>query len=105
MWCVVGRPETETLALGPHEETALGYHHVTWLDGEPWVCSPDLIEFCDPETGEPLVNTYLELGQRVAVVGRRRRDLFDSAAGLETLGPRHFGFEVEFRPIELLVPA
>ena len=81
-------------------------NHVSWLDGEPWVCSPDLIEFCDPATGEPLVNTYLELGQRVSVVGRRRRDLFDSPAGLATLGPRHFGFDtVEFRPIEALVAA
>jgi DUF917 family protein len=78
-------------------------NHVTWLDGEPWVASPDLIEFCDPTTGEPLVNTYLELGQDIAVVGRRRRDQFDSPAGLDTLGPRHFGFEVEFRGIEELV--
>jgi uncharacterized protein len=80
-------------------------NHVSWLDGEPWVCSPDLIEFCDATTAEPLVNTYLELGQRVAVVGRRRRDLFDSPAGLDTLGPRHFGFELEFQPIEGLVTA
>ena len=43
---------------------------MSWLDGEPWVASPDLIEFCDPDTAEPLVNTYLELGQEIAV----RRD-------------------------------
>ncbi len=80
-------------------------NHVTWLDGQPWVASPDLIEVCDPETAEPLVNTYLELEQEVAVVGRRRRDQFDSPAGLETLGPRHFGFDLEFRGIEELVQA
>lgn len=79
-------------------------NHVSWLDGEPWVASPDLIEICDPETAEPLVNTYLELGQEVAVVGRRRRDQFDSPAGLDALGPRHFGFDLEFRGIEELVP-
>jgi DUF917 family protein len=79
-------------------------NHVSWLDGEPWVCSPDLIEFCDPTTGEPLVNTYLELGQEIAVVGRRRRDAFDSPAGLATLGPAHFGFDVPFRGIEELIP-
>jgi uncharacterized protein len=78
-------------------------NHVSWLDGEPWVASPDLIEFCDPSTGEPLVNTYLELGQEIAVVGRRRRDRFDSSAGIDTLGPRHFGFDVEFAGIETLV--
>src|SRR6202008_3238840 len=48
-------------------------NHVSWLDGGPWVASPDLIEFCDPQTAEPLVNTYLEMGQEIAVVGRRRR--------------------------------
>ncbi len=77
-------------------------NHVSWRDGEPWVMSPDLIEFCDPETAEPLVNTYLKLGQQVAVVGRRRRDQFDSPAGLETLGPRHFGFDLDFRGVEVL---
>jgi DUF917 family protein len=35
-------------------------NHVSWLDGEPWVASPDLIRFCDPATSEPLVNTYRE---------------------------------------------
>jgi DUF917 family protein len=78
-------------------------NHVSWLDGEPWVTSPDLIEFCDPRTAEPLVNTYLELDQEIAVVGRRRRDAFDSPAGLATLGPQHFGFDVPFRGIEALV--
>jgi uncharacterized protein len=78
-------------------------NHVSWLDGEPWVMSPDLIEFCDLVTGEPLVNTYVELGQEIAVVGRRRRDQFDSPAGLGALGPRHFGFDLEFRGIETLL--
>jgi DUF917 family protein len=78
-------------------------NHVSWLDGEPWVASPDLIEFCDPATGDPLVNTYLELGQEIAVVGRRRREQFDSEAGLAALGPRHFGFDLDFRGIETLV--
>lgn len=78
-------------------------NHVSWLDGEPWVASPDLIEFCDPRTGEPLVNTYLEIGQEIAVVGRRRRSQFDSPSGLDTLGPRHFGFDLDFVGIETLL--
>jgi DUF917 family protein len=78
-------------------------NHMSWLDGEPWVASPDLIEFCDPASAEPLVNTYLELGQEIAVVGRRRREQFDSPRGLATLGPRHFGFDHEFVGIETVV--
>jgi uncharacterized protein len=94
---------------GPYEGHTLrvwfkNENHLSWLDGEPYVCSPDLIEVCDGETGEPLVNTYLKEGNRIAVVGRRRRDHFDSEAGLATLGPVHFGWrDVPFTPIEKLV--
>lgn len=78
-------------------------NHVSWMDGEPYVCSPDLMEVCDAETAEPLVNTYLSEGDRIAVVGRRRRPQFDSEAGLSALGPVHFGWDVPFTPIETLV--
>jgi len=78
-------------------------NHLSWLDGVDHVASPDLIEVCDAETAEPLVNTYVNEGDRVAVVGARRRDVWDSEAGLATLGPAHFGWnEFGFRPIETL---
>ena len=77
-------------------------NHVSWLDGEPWVASPDLIEFCDAETAEPRVNTDLEMGQRARGCRMRRRDAFDSEAGLKVLGPQHFGFDLPFRGIEQL---
>ena len=61
------------------------------------------MEVCDPTTGEPLVNTYLEEGSEIAVVGARRRDVWDSQAGLATLGPAHFGWnDFTYRPIESL---
>ena len=76
-------------------------NHLSWLDGNEYVASPDLIEVCDATTGEPLVNTYLEEGSEIAVVGARRRDVWDSEAGLATLGPAHFGWnDFTFRPIE-----
>jgi DUF917 family protein len=78
-------------------------NHLSWLDGEDYVASPDLIEVCDAATGEPLVNTYLEIGDRIAVVAARRRDVWDSEAGLATLGPAHFGWQdFRYRPIESL---
>jgi DUF917 family protein len=78
-------------------------NHMSWLNGEPYVASPDILEVVDPQTGEPLSNTYLEKGQRIVVIGVRRRPQFDNQRGLEVLGPRHWGFDVEFRPIEKLV--
>jgi DUF917 family protein len=113
---VTGRQWKNTGYLeGTHEITGAGEfaghtltvwfkneNHVSWLDGAPYVTSPDLIEVCDGQTAEPLSNTYLAEGAQVAVVGRRRRDLYDGPRGLEVLGPRHFGFDIDFTPIETL---
>jgi DUF917 family protein len=78
-------------------------NHLSWLDGEPYAASPDIIEVVDSDSGEPLVNTSIEIGQRVAVVGVRRRPQFDGEDGQAVLGPRHWGFDIEFQPIETLV--
>lgn len=79
-------------------------NHLSWLDGEPYVASPDLLEVCDAQTAEPLVNTYLEKGDRIAVVAMRRRSVWDSEAGLASLGPAHFGWhDFPYRPVEELV--
>lgn len=78
-------------------------NHMSWLNGEPYVASPDLLEVVDPRMGEPLSNTYVEKGQQVAVIGVRRRSQFDNDKGLEVLGPRHWGFDADFRPIETLL--
>jgi DUF917 family protein len=79
-------------------------NHLSWIDGKPYVASPDLLEVCDADTAEPLSNTYLKVGDRVAVVGMRRRDVWDSEQALQSLGPPRFGWhEFPFQPIEQLV--
>jgi uncharacterized protein len=108
--------DSEGYMIGTHRITGQGAHtghelrvwfknenHLSWLDEKPFVTSPDILEVCDAETGEPQVNTYLTEGQRVAVVGRKRREMFDSDVGVATLGPRHFGWDVEYFPIERLM--
>ena len=53
-------------------------NHVSWLDGDPFVTGPDMIEIVDPKTGEPLVNSFLAEGQEVAVIGIKRCPQFDT---------------------------
>jgi len=78
-------------------------NHLSWLDDTEYVASPDLMEVCDGVTGEPLVNTYVKEGDRIAVVAARRREVWNSPAGLATLGPAHFGWhDFTFQPIESL---
>jgi DUF917 family protein len=75
-------------------------NHVCWLGGQPYATSPDLICIVDAETAEPMVNSAVAAGQRVAVVGIPAVDAYRSPAGIERLGPRHFGFDIDYVPIE-----
>jgi DUF917 family protein len=75
-------------------------NHVSWLDGAPFVTSPDVIEFVDDATGEPRVNTDIAVGDRIAVLGVARRHQYDTPEGIHAMGPRHWGFDLDFQPIE-----
>ena len=79
--------------------------HVTWLDDQPWVCSPDLVTLVDPSSGRGFTNTVIAVGDEVAVVGMRGLEVMrQPAALLNGSGPVYFGFDVPYVPIEQLVP-
>ncbi len=78
----------------------LNENHVTWLDGEPYVFSPDLIILANPETGEAYTNTEVKAGDRVAVVGCRINPAFRTEKAIEYFGPRYWGFDIDYVPIE-----
>lgn len=78
-------------------------NHVTWLDDKPWIMSPDIIEIIDSKTGEPITNTDIKKGDNVSVIGMKGEPVFRTAEGLRVLGPRHFGFDLDYKPIEKLV--
>jgi DUF917 family protein len=77
-------------------------NHVTWRDGTPWVLSPDLIMTMDAE-GTPYTNTLLPEGARIGVVGAVADARLRTPAALELLGPRHYGYDLTYTPIEQLV--
>lgn len=74
-------------------------NHVTWLDEQPYVTSPDLIMTADLATGTPYTNADIDKGMELAVVGRAANPLFgETPQGIETGGPRHYGFDLDYRP-------
>jgi len=75
-------------------------NHIAWLDGEPYVTSPDMLIVVDRKTGEPFANSAIAQGQHVAVIGLRAVEQFRSPKGMDILGPGHFGFDIEYKPIE-----
>ena len=78
-------------------------HHISWLDGKPYVTSPDGINVVDPETGWGLANFWpaeWEAGRKVAVVGVKAEDRWETPMGLKLFGPQHFRFDIPHIPIE-----
>lgn len=75
-------------------------NHISWLDGKPYVMSPDLICLVDRKTAEPITNTNIAEGHELAVIGKRGAEVFRKKKGLENLGPAHFGFDLPYVPIE-----
>lgn len=100
-----------TLAgLGKYEghELRIWYkneYHMSWLDGNPFVSSPDSIIVVELETGEPRLSFGFGVGDRVAVLGRRAWQGYRTQEGLTVFGPRHFGFDLDYVPIEKRVAA
>jgi hypothetical protein len=75
-------------------------NHVMWKNETPYVTSPDIIVVVDAKTGEPFANPILEEGDKVAVIGLKARDAFRNERGVGVLGPRYFGFDIDYRYIE-----
>jgi hypothetical protein len=76
---------------------------VTWLDGVPDAMAPDFISNLDPATGDAIAGQGLggyPLGQDVTMVGIPASPMWRTAKGIEVFGPRHFGFDFDYRPIE-----
>lgn len=91
-----GPYEGETMKLWVKNE-----HHIAWRNGDVVATSPDLITLVDAGTGLPRTNRDIAEGDHVAVVGMKVLDpVFRTPKGLDLLGPRHFGFDIDYVPIE-----
>ncbi|HHX11037.1 MAG TPA: DUF917 domain-containing protein [Firmicutes bacterium] len=75
-------------------------NHICWRNGELLATSPDMIIAVDDETCEPLTNTVVEEGMKMAVIGLKARIMSRSPKGIEVLGPRNFGLDIDYVPIE-----
>ena len=76
---------------------------ISWLDGKPDVMPPDLICNLDPKTGDTVFAQGLgayPMNADVAMVGIPISKMWRTPKGIEVLGPRHFGFDLDFVPLE-----
>lgn len=76
---------------------------VTWFDGQVDATSPDFIQNLNPKTGDAIKHAELggyTLGEDVVMIGWPASNLWRTPRGIEVFGPRHFGFDIDYVPIE-----
>ena len=72
---------------------------VSFRDGEPLAMTPDLICVLNSDTGEAVGSETIRYGQRVTVIALPPPAIFLTPKGLEHVGPRAFGYDLDFRSV------
>ncbi len=72
---------------------------VAWRNGEPLAMSPDLICVLDAVSGEACGTETIRYGRRVTVGALPAPAVFLTPKGLEHVGPRAFGYDLDFRSV------
>lgn len=72
------------------------------VNGKVKAVTPDLICIVDAETFVPVPTDALKYGKRVTVVGLECHHLWRRPEGIELVGPRYFGYDVDYEPVEIL---
>ncbi|MEZ5100103.1 MAG: DUF917 domain-containing protein [Thermoleophilia bacterium] len=77
-------------------------HLVALRDGRAVAMAPDLIMVVESDTGAPITTEELRYGFRVTVLGAPCDPRWRSPEGLALVGPRYFGYDLDFVPVEEL---
>jgi uncharacterized protein len=72
---------------------------VGWRDGAPRVMTPDLICAMDTVSGDAIGTETLRYGQRATVIALPAPPILTTPKGLDHVGPRAFGYDLDFRSV------
>ena len=81
-------------------ETRGAFNFGCVVDGQIKATVPDLICLVDPDTFTPVPTDALKYGKRVLAVGLECFHLWRTQAGLDLVGPRYFGIDTDYIPVE-----
>ena len=90
----LGDDAGELFTLHFQNEFSVGYR-----GEEPVVMTPDLICVVDSVSGDGTGTDVIRYGQRVSVLALPAPEVFLTEAGLRNVGPRAFGFDLDFRSV------
>lgn len=72
---------------------------VAFRDGAPVAMTPDLLCLLDTVSGSAIGTESVRYGQRVTVVALPAPELLTTPAGIAAVGPRAFGYDIDFRSV------
>jgi DUF917 family protein len=72
---------------------------VAFRDGEPVAMTPDLLCLLDTVSGSAIGTESVRYGQRVTVIALPAPALLTTPAGIDAVGPRAFGYDIEFKSV------
>ena len=73
---------------------------VAMENGQVVASVPDLITLLEVETGSAITTEGLKYGYRATVIGMPCAPVWRTPEGLKVVGPRYFGYDVDYVPIE-----
>lgn len=73
---------------------------IAMRDGEAVATVPDLITVLDQETVQPITTEVLRYGQRVVVIAMPCAPVWHRPECLKLVGPRYFGYDMDFKPLD-----
>lgn len=74
-------------------------HLVATRDGAVVASVPDLLMALDADTGDPIPTEGLRFGFRVTIVAMPCDEKWRTPEGLAIVGPRAFGYEIDYEPV------
>jgi uncharacterized protein len=75
-------------------------HLAAVRDGRVLASVPDLIIVLDAESGNPITTEEIRYGYRVSVLGAPCDPRWRTPEGLRLVGPRYFGYDFDYVPLE-----
>ncbi len=77
-------------------------HIMVWLDDQPLVMPPDIFTLVSRD-GTPILNHVVREGMEVWGIAAPAPAVWRCEEGLKLFGPKHFGFNYDYVPVEKLV--
>jgi hypothetical protein len=77
-------------------------HIMVWRDDKPVIMPPDPMALVKADGGA-VTNGQLRIGMKLTAIAAKAPKIWRTSRGLELFGPRHFGFDYDYKPVEKLL--